>query len=94
MDLSLLDYLNEYFDKLTQDDKLQIFSKIVDGLHHCHVTQKIMHRDLKLENILVNVDKNNKISSLKIADFGLACKINTLESDRYFCGTVDFMAPE
>ena len=74
--MSLMDYLNEYFDELTTADKLSIFSKIVQGVKHCHVTHGVMHRDLKLENILVNVGKDHGIMSLRIADFGLACDIN------------------
>ena len=47
-----------------------------------------MHRDLKLDNILVDDDLN-----LKVADFGFATwkKINRLVSYR---GTKTYMAPE
>lgn len=49
---------------------------------------KIAHRDLKLENILVDCDLN-----LKIADFGYASfqKTDMLSSYR---GTFTYMAPE
>lgn len=36
MDMSLLDYLNKFYERLTQNDKLNIFSKIVEGVHYCH----------------------------------------------------------
>lgn len=32
MDTNLLDYLNEHYDLLTIDDKLRIFSNIVQGV--------------------------------------------------------------
>lgn len=45
---------------------LRIFSQLVSGLLHCH-EHSVVHRDLKLENILL--DENGNV---KIADFGLA----------------------
>ena len=42
-----------------------IFREIVEGVKYCH-QQNVIHRDLKMENILVDLDK--KI--VKIIDFG------------------------
>ena len=47
----------------------------------------IMHRDLKLDNIMLCKD-----GSIKIIDFGFA--IDTSKEDRFIAGTTLFMAPE
>ena len=52
-------------------------------MHSC----KIYHRDLKLENILINQDFD-----LKIADFGFATMNVDLSST--YRGTKIYMAPE
>jgi len=50
----------------------------------------IIHRDLKLENILV--DKNGY---LRLIDYGLAKMVkNNEEQAMTFCGTPEYLAPE
>lgn len=39
-----------------------------------------MHRDLKIDNILVNVDDKGNVKGLRICDFEYACAIDDLES--------------
>ncbi|XP_041098686.1 serine/threonine-protein kinase N2 isoform X2 [Polyodon spathula] len=62
---------------------------VVLGLQFLH-TNKIVYRDLKLDNLLMDVD-----GFVKIADFGL-CKEGMGHGDRTstFCGTPEFLAPE
>ncbi|CAD8043014.1 unnamed protein product [Paramecium primaurelia] len=67
-----------------------IMFKIFDALEYLH-TKNIMHRDIKLENILLK-DKSENFD-LKIADFGLA---SYTESELIIkrCGTPGYVAPE
>uniref|UniRef100_G3X3J1 protein kinase C n=1 Tax=Sarcophilus harrisii TaxID=9305 RepID=G3X3J1_SARHA len=62
---------------------------VVLGLQFLH-EKKIVYRDLKLDNLLLNAK-----GFLKIADFGL-CKEGMGFGDRTstFCGTPEFLAPE
>ena len=53
--------------------------------------QGIIHRDLKLENILMKEKKCNY--KIKLIDFGLACFTDNINTFR-LCGTPGYMAPE
>lgn len=66
--------------------------QILLGLSNLH-KDRIVHRDLKLENILLS---STDISNLdiKIADFGFAKKIKPGEKEELQCGTPLYMAPE
>lgn len=49
----------------------------------------IVHRDLKLENILVDMN-----GYLKIIDFGLAKMLDSDSTTKTYCGTPEYLAPE
>jgi 5'-AMP-activated protein kinase catalytic alpha subunit len=44
----------------------KIFKQIVHGLAHCHC-RSVLHRDIKLDNILMDSD-----GGIKICDFGVS----------------------
>jgi len=86
---SLYSYLNSKpGKKISEEEARNIFRQIVIGIQYCH-KNNIVHRDLKLDNILL--DENEKV---KIIDFGFAVVVNTVCKLNLFCGTSLYMAPE
>jgi len=74
---------------------LRIALELADGLDHAH-QQGIVHRDLKLENILISTD-----GQPKIADFGIARRAaaggtsqDSLTREGMVLGTARAMSPE
>lgn len=78
---------------LEEREAVDIFAQILNGFRSIH-EKGIIHRDLKLENVLINC------GVIKIADFGLAKKLDEPASTsrhlltRSFCGTKAYLAPE
>lgn len=80
---NLISFINEHEMNLRGIKK--IIRMILLGLEHIHRCG-IIHRDMKLGNILVKGD------CIKLCDFGLSCFIS--QNDYCYCGTKDYLAPE
>ncbi|CAD8180441.1 unnamed protein product [Paramecium octaurelia] len=76
---------------LTTKQMQQILVGVLQGLCHMH-EKDIMHRDLKLENILFKQPK--KMETVVVADFGLATHVNEPAYLYCRCGTPGYVAPE
>ena len=63
------------------------FKQMALALAYCH-SNNICHRDVKLENILVD-DRGN----VKIIDFGFSTTCNSTSKLTTFCGTPPYMSP-
>jgi serine/threonine protein kinase len=85
---TLLQYIDEKH-QMTEFEALQIYHQIIQILYECHL-EGVFHRDVKLENILV--DGNGKVY---LIDFGLALIVNKEGySSSDFGGTWTYMPPE
>ncbi|CAF1066600.1 unnamed protein product [Brachionus calyciflorus] len=83
----LYDYLNER-KRVSEVEARGIFRQIVSAVHFLH-KNRIVHRDLKLENILI--DSNGDI---KLADFGLSNNWSPNNLLYTFCGSPLYASPE
>ncbi len=87
---------NELFDKvaagaLSEDDARGYFTQILSAVDYCH-SQKVYHRDLKLENVLL---KDTVSNTIKVSDFGMAKDTNVSSMPKTKrIGTIAYMAPE
>ena len=83
----LLTYIKKR-SKLTEPVAKFIFKQIILGIKHIH-DNGIIHRDIKLDNILLDLDNN-----IKICDFGVSRKVNNGDILFEQCGTPAYIAPE
>ena len=74
--------------KISEPTGKIIFKQIIKGLQYIH-KKKIVHRDIKLDNVLIDLT-----NTVKICDFGV-CRILQPGDVMYeHCGTPAYIAPE
>ena len=84
----LLQYMKKN-KNVYENEKKKYILEIIDAIEYIH-NLNILHRDIKLENILINTQKTAKLS-----DFGSSCILNKRGEKRTtIAGTFQFMSPE
>jgi serine/threonine protein kinase len=83
----MLDYIISH-GRLKEKQARKFSRQIASSLDYCH-RNSIVHRDLKIENILIS-----KTGDIKIIDFGLSNLFAPRGHLKTFCGSLYFAAPE
>ncbi|XP_060586967.1 serine/threonine-protein kinase PLK4-like isoform X2 [Ruditapes philippinarum] len=82
-------YLKSNCRVLAEDEARHFMRQILEGMLYLH-SYGILHRDLTLANLLLTKDMD-----VKIADFGLATRLNGPEEKHFtMCGTPNYISPE
>lgn len=74
--------------RLPENEARFIFKQVLYGLGHCHC-RSVLHRDIKLDNVLLDNEKG-----IKLCDFGVSKIIKKHQFIREQCGTPAYIAPE
>ncbi|KAK7047783.1 Serine/threonine-protein kinase [Paramarasmius palmivorus] len=83
----MLDYIISH-GRLRERVARKFARQIASALDYCH-RNNVVHRDLKIENILISQTGN-----IKIIDFGLSNLYDPVAHLSTFCGSLYFAAPE
>ncbi|KAL6944952.1 hypothetical protein ACO0QE_002394 [Hanseniaspora vineae] len=77
-----------HMGRMPLGETTRLFAQICSAVYYSH-SMRCVHRDLKLENILLDCNGNAKLT-----DFGFARDCSTKTLLETICGTTAYMAPE
>lgn len=79
---------NSAQNALSEEEAKPLIWQLAQALRYLH-DEGVVHRDIKLHNVLVNDE-----GRLKLIDFGFALRLQPKELIKVFCGTPSYMSPE
>jgi serine/threonine protein kinase len=90
----VLEFVSKY-GALDEDEARKIILQIINAISYCH-SRGIIHRDLKLENVLFRdkITDEDRDLFVKIIDFGIAGVCETGKADKIDAGSIHYMPPE
>ena len=74
--------------KLNEKMSKYIFKQLLESIKYIH-SKNIVHRDIKLDNVLIDLNNN-----IKLCDFGVGKMVHENELLKDQCGTPAYIAPE
>lgn len=85
--MDLFDYI-ELNEEICEQEVRAIFRQVAEAVRHLH-HNKIVHRDIKDENIILD-----ESGTVLLIDFGSAAYFRSGKKFETFCGTMEYWAPE
>ena len=74
--------------RMSEETAKPLVKQVIEALAYCH-KNSVYHRDIKLDNILVDEDMR-----IKLIDFGFSEVIEKGQKSTSYCGAFAFFAPE
>jgi serine/threonine protein kinase len=91
---SRIKQMKEKGKNFTEGQILDWLTQIALAIYYLH-HQKILHRDLKTQNLFLKKDDRIKDDRIKLGDFGIAKVLDSTQDLARTCiGTPYYMAPE
>ncbi len=78
--------------RMTEEESIRVIAQVAQGLYRAH-KEKLIHRDVKPDNILVTKDGQAKLADLGLVKAQSDTELNLTKTGRGL-GTPHFMAPE